>query len=257
MKRFFAVAIVVAVALVVLVALPGAQAQSGNSWLVDYYPNTEWAGYPAYSQTVAFANLNWGSSAPGPNMPSANWTARFTSSAFFYSGVYSFSVLADDEAVLMIDNVVYLDTRGQGLSGKTQFLDIPLSQGTHSVRVDFRQYSGTAYITVNWVLAKGPGPTPGPNPTPTPLAPPPPQQSSVVTRYGDYTPCIQQNIHQVNCFQSDGAWNSPNEGSIQMEPKIQYWGNCTADSIATYQVSPEEQPMQFKCSKTEAGYFPN
>jgi hypothetical protein len=81
----------------------------------------------------------------------------------------------------------------------------------------------------------------------------------VQTKYGDYTPCIQQNIHQKNCFQSDGAWDSPNMGSIEMEPQITVWGNCTADQTTQFRVSCDPQiPLQnFKCSKTEAGWFPS
>jgi hypothetical protein len=116
-------------------------------------------------------------------------------------------------------------------------VDVPLGQGNSNVTVLYREFTQMAYVTVNWQLIKG-----GPAPTPVPPAPPagqcsPPSASSVQTRFGDYTPCIQQNIHQVNCFQSDGAWNSPNQGSIEMEPQITIWGNCPPDTVASFQVS--------------------
>ena len=88
----------------------------------------------------------------------------------------------------------------------------------------------------------------------------PPSQSSVQTQFGDYTPCIQQGIHQSNCFQSDGAWNSPNLGSIQLEPQIQVWMNCEpADSDKTWVTDNRTNPVttrSYRCSKTLAGYFP-
>ena len=79
------------------------------------------------------------------------------------------------------------------------------------------------------------------------------------TQFGDYTSCIQQGQHQSQCFQSNGAWNAPNMGSIETEPQIQIWGNCEPDSVTTFQMScdPEEPPESFKCSKTGAGWFPN
>jgi len=82
----------------------------------------------------------------------------------------------------------------------------------------------------------------------------------VQSNFGDYTPCIQQNSHQSNCFHSDGAWNSPNVGSVQMEPKITIWGNCEpADKDVTWTVDQNSDPMKthkFRCSKTLAGWFP-
>ena len=69
--------------------------------------------------------------------PTDNWTMRATSTGYFYSGVYRFSILADDEVVLTVDNVIYLDTRGKGQSGKTQIADIPMTQGNHNMQRRF------------------------------------------------------------------------------------------------------------------------
>ncbi len=257
MKR--PLAIVAAIALMIAMLLPAlpAQAQSGNQWRVDYYANTDWAGAPAYTQYANTINFNWGTAAPGPGMPTANWTSRMTTNAFFYAGTYRFTFLADDEIYVTIDGQPLVDTRGRGQSGKTFVVDMPLHQGNHSIQADFRQYGGGAYVSIDWQILKGGNPAPPPQPTPPPTNP---SQPSVTTKYGDYTPCIQQNIHQSNCFKSDGAWDSPNLGSIQMEPQIQIWQNCKANSFKNFVVDQTTNPpteKQFKCSKTEAGYFPN
>ena len=75
------------------------------------------------------------------------------------------------------------------------------------------------------------------------------------TQFGDYTPCLQQNIHQANCFVSDGAWDSPNLGSIQMEPQIASWNVCAANTINTF-AERQPRPQEFVCSRTLAGWFP-
>jgi hypothetical protein len=228
-------------------------AQSGNQWRIDFYNNPNWAGAPVYTQFNYQASSNWGTGSPGPNVPADNFTARFTTTAFFYSGVYRFTVTADDEFVLIIDGVTYMDTRGAGLSGKQMVVDVPMTQGYHNIQIDYREFTGNAYIFVDWSLLGAPPATPVP-----PTAPNTPVNSatSVQTRYGDYTPCIQQRIHQVNCFHSDGAWDSPNEGSIQMEPQIVVWGNCTANTVQTMQLYVNQPPQSAACSKTEAGWFP-
>ena len=264
MKRLMFVALLALLGAALLVASgPTAPvvAQSGNTWTASYFNNPDWAYSPVLIQTVPFVSFNWGYGSPGPNVPVDNFTARFDTSAFFYAGSYRFTTTADDEVVLVVDGVTYIDTRNAGQSGKTQTVVVPMTQGNHQLQVWYREYTGLAYISVNWQYIKpngGGGGTPPP-PPPPPSSCSPQSATSVQTKYGDYTPCIQQNIHQKNCFQSDGAWDSPNMGSIEMEPQITVWGTCTADQTTQFRVScdPDIPLQNFKCSKTEAGWFPS
>ena len=109
-----------AIAVAFLLLRP-ALAQSGNQWRIDYFNNTNWAGAPVYTQFTYTANMNWGLGSPGPNVPADNFTARFTTTPFFYSGVYRYTITADDEFVLYIDGVTYMSTIGAGLSGKQPY----------------------------------------------------------------------------------------------------------------------------------------
>jgi hypothetical protein len=245
--------------LLVATLLPAAtaHAQSGNQWQISYYPNLNWGGPPVYTQYVSVLNLNWGGGSPGPGVPGENFTAYMTSSIFFYAGIYRFTLIADDEVALTIGNETYFSTMGAGQSGKTQVVDVPIDQqGVAPVRVDFRQYSGPAYISVSWDFLKGNDPGYPPPPPPPPANPAPPPSGGIVTRFGDYTRCMQQNLHQAQCFQADGSWDAPNMGSIQMEPQIRIWQNCKGDSEQRQQFDPTRDRQPGKCSKTEAGWFP-
>ncbi len=261
-------ALVLVALLAVLLALaPGAQpvlAQSGNSWTVYYYNNTSWSGSPVYTTYSNFISYNWGTDTPpAPGMPAQNWTAQFVTNSFFYAGIYNFQITADDEFLLYVDGVQQASTIGAGAPGKTVTVDIPLNQGNHAVQIQYRQYTGQAYIYVNWTYAKGGGGQPAPPPPPAPPAPPsgnqlfPPPSTGPMTQFGDYTSCAQQQIHQKNCFQSNGAWNAPNMGSIATEPQILRWMNCTSDQVQSIQLYTNQPAESAKCSKTEAGYFPN
>lgn len=253
-------------------------AQSGNVWNVSYFANTNWSAPPAMGMYSSYIDFNWGTVPPGPGLPSTNWTATMTSSAYFYyTGTYVFQALADDEISLQIDGVTYINTIGAGMSGKTVQVALPLTQGTHNLVVRFRQYTGAAYVYLNWAYAKPEGgyiylplPTPMPaaptavptaGPTPTPACNPtwgctcPAQATNVVTQYGDYTTCIQQNLPQSSCFVSDGQWDSPNMGSIETEPNIQVWGSCTPGALQCMQLACNQAPVQATCSKTGAGWF--
>jgi hypothetical protein len=261
MKRILIIALLVIMALLPLAAQAPtpASAQSGNIWTAWYWNNPDWAGNPVLSQQVPLVWFNWGTGSPGANVPVDNFTARFDTNAFFYAGTYRFTITADDEFALLVNNVTFLDTRGAGRSGKTMVVDVPFVQGNSNVSVLYREFTGAAYITVTWQYIKGDTGSPPPPPPPPPSNTcSPPSASSVQTQFGDYTPCIQQNIHQVNCFQSNGAWNAPNQGSIQMEPQITIWGNCVADTTTSFPVScdPNVPMVPFNCSKTEAGWFP-
>jgi hypothetical protein len=91
-----------------------------------------------------------------------------------------------------------------------------------------------------------------------PPVPPPPRYPPVIvipggpsvsTWYGNYTRCAQYGLHQSSCFVPDAS-NSPNLGSIQMEPQITIWGNCNAGQTMN------QSGTNYQCSKTRAGRFP-
>ncbi len=263
-QRF--IGLLLALVLLSVFGLQPAAAQNGNWWQVDYYPNMEWRGPAVYTQYANFADFTWGTAAPGPNMPAQNYTARLTTDAFFYAGYYRFNVLADDEVRISVNNVTFFDTVDRGQSGKAFSVDIPFAQGPSRVVIDFRQFTGPAYLHVSWGYVK-PGPSypsypppsaPAPLPTvpPPTIVPPPSSAPTLSNKYGDFTPCIQQNIHQANCFRASGEWNSPNLGSIQMEPQIVIWQPCKADEQKVQRLFANKDPQASKCSKSEAGWFP-
>lgn len=260
MRRLITLLAVAGLCLAALLPSSPALAQSGNTWQVFYFNNLSWQGSPAYFQYAGSVNFNWGSDmAPGPNMPAQNWTARLTSTVFFYAGIYRFQMQADDDFALYVDNVLYADTRGASLPGKVFTIDVPLSQGNHYIDIEYRQYTGPAYLFANWTFVKSGDPQP--QPIPQPPAPPAanqpfPAPPSLVTDFGDYSACSQQRIHQQNCFRSNGAWDAPNLGSIQMEPQIVRWERCTPDQVQSIQLYTNQPAQTAKCSKTQAGWFP-
>jgi len=264
MRRNYLVMGAVVVVALLAVAIQPLLAQSGNTWYIQYYPNTNWSGAPVMVQYSTYIDFNGGTNPPGPAMPADNWTATMTTSAYFNSGTYYFTGLADDEISVQIDGVTYLNTIGAGMSGKSVTVGVQLAQGYHNLLVQYRQYTATAYVYLTWSYGKPGTPTPAPpmpTATPAPGCNPwwscscPTQATSVTTQYGNYTKCIQENLQQANCFVPDGQWNSPNAGSIQMEPPIQVWGNCTPGTLQCMQLTCNQAPVQATCSKTGAGWF--
>lgn len=263
MRRILVAALLAALVLVPSAYPKVATAQSGNTWTGFYYGNLDWAGAPVFTQSSQLVSFNWGYGSPSPNVPVDNFTATYKTSAYFYAGTYRFTLTADDEITLIVGGISYLDTRGQGQSGKTFTADVTIpTSGMQDVIVYYREFTQLAYAYVDWQLLKGDSGGGAPPPPPTP-APPnqcsPQSATNVKTEFGDYTPCIQQGEHQSACFQSNGQWNAPNMGSIETEPHIEIWGNCQPDSVTSFQVScdPDVPLKSYKCSKTGAGWFPN
>jgi hypothetical protein len=248
--RFFLIAVLAALPLLIL---PIASAQSGNVWQVTLYPNLSWAPPPAFSYSTTNSYFNWGTNPPAPGMPNENWSAVMTSTAAFNPGTYRIQILTSGEYIFRVNTLTYQNTIGTGQAGKTQIFDVPMNGGNNFLELDFKQYTGSAYVTITWAPV-GPGPTP--QPAPSTCAPVAPSASSVVTPFGDYTRCIQQNLHQSECFVANGEWNAPNLGSIQMEPKIVVWGQCTPDQGGSMIIQACGKPQSVKCSKTGAGWFP-
>ncbi len=260
MKRLLTLVLIAALVVMALAFTQSAAlARGGTPWNIFYYNNPSWAGYPVFTGSAPTLNFNWNGGSPAPNVPGTNWSMAATTTAYFTGGDYQFDALADDEVLLMVDNSIVIDTRGRNQVGKRQLRTWSLGTGNHTIQVNYNQFGGTSYLYVNWSYVK-PGPQPQPQPNlQYPL--PPASASSVVTQFGDYTPCIQKNIHQSNCFNANGQWDGPNLGSIQMEPQINIWGNCSpADKDVTWTVDPNTRPVKtgtWRCSKTLAGWFPS
>jgi len=260
MKRTLSAALLVALLAVGFAAASPAGAQT-PVWMLQFYPNPDWAGYPVATQYASTMNFNWGTSAPASNMPADNWTMISTRTQFTYAGTYEVSVTADDEVVLLVDGRVIINTVGAGLSGKQVVAQFQVSEGNHAFELRFREFTGAAYVLSTWRIIKQDSGGSGGGSNPSLAYPfPPASATSVQTQFGDYTPCIQANSHQVNCFVSDGQWNSPDQGSISMEPQITVWGNCQpADSDTIWTTNANVTPpvyTTFRCSKTLAGWFP-
>jgi hypothetical protein len=73
------------------------------------------------------------------------WTGSFR----FGGGNHRFFATSKDGVRIFVDNMKVLDAwRDQPPSGS--FVDIPLSEGSHSVRVEYYNNTGDAVIRVWW-----------------------------------------------------------------------------------------------------------
>ncbi len=142
-------------------ALSLSAAQAGVTWKVDIY-NNPYLIDPPQSQTTITGPIfyEWGFSGPISGVVD-NFSMRFGTEVFFPAGTYRFYVQADDQVRLSIDERSIISTLEFGQTDQVLTADIALS-GTHRIQVDYREFTGVAYLKVSWQNVADIGkPTPG------------------------------------------------------------------------------------------------
>jgi uncharacterized protein YraI len=147
---------------IVLLALAVPVSAQGSLWTGSYYNNVYFidpAIGPFTFNSIAF---NWGAGSPDPAVSADNFAARFGTDVTLNAGTYRFYALADDAVVVTIDyQTRIIDTFNVALVGQVISADISLSAGVHHIQVDYREFSGNAFLYLSFAdLATNPT---GPN----------------------------------------------------------------------------------------------
>ena len=130
-----------------------ADGQSGVVWRAEYFNNTEFTPPSVVRTFESQVNHQWGNGSPVPGMNADLFSARWTTTAFFNGGVYRFEVRADDEVRVYVDNnQLVIDTFGQGRPGSLFTTEVTLTEGIHTIQVDYREFGGAAFVEFNWVF---------------------------------------------------------------------------------------------------------
>ncbi len=178
--RFPGLTIVLALIVVVSLAPSPVFAARANSpaavpvgpflWNVEFFNNGTLTGAPVFTRQEYFVGGNWGLGSPGPGIPADLFSARWTTNAFLTGGTYRVTVVADDGVRFMVDGQTWLNTFDSPRPGETLVVDFAAGTGTHSVRMEFRENTSTAYLFFTWdQLTVTPT---QPTPIPTPSGPP-------------------------------------------------------------------------------------
>jgi len=143
--------VVTAIAIVSLVFLgvPAVSAAAQGAWFAEYFANRDLAGSPALSRYESTLYFEWGSGSPGSGVPADNFSAQWTRDEWFESGTYRFSYRSDDGVRIWVgDALVVDDWRDRGASWS--IVDRFIPRGTHRVRVEYYEHTGSAVLQVAW-----------------------------------------------------------------------------------------------------------
>jgi hypothetical protein len=88
-------------------------------------------------------DFDWGQSSPDFTVPSDLFSARWTRTKNYEAGTYRFSVTGDDGIRVLVDGVLVVD--GWFYQPPTTYTaDVALSEGQHTVVVEYFEYYGGA-----------------------------------------------------------------------------------------------------------------
>jgi len=121
-------------------------------WKGEYWANLTLTGTPALVRADRDVAFDWGQKGPGGTLPSDNFSARWTRRAYFDGGTYRFNVLVDDGMRLWVGNQLILDAWTDHDSGRMTVNHV-LTQGTHTLKVEYYERIGNARIWVWWEKA--------------------------------------------------------------------------------------------------------
>ncbi len=150
--------------LLVLMAAPGlnggdtanAQATGGVNWVAQYYNSIDFSRGTEIGGVVSYPNgLNFvwpgaptdNNNIPIPGAPADNWSVEFLSfQTFAQTGIYTFTISLDDQAVVLIDNVrAFIQT----VPGTYTFT-YNLAAGQHQISIGLIELGEEARISFQW-----------------------------------------------------------------------------------------------------------
>ncbi len=137
-----------------------------SDWRGEYYDNPALAGDPVYIRNDVAIDFNWGGGSPDPRIPDDQFSARWTRLWSFSGGFYRFTVLADDGVRFWLDGQIVVD-EWHDSTLVPHAVDLYVSEGQHSLRLEYYENLGGAMVQMIWVPVKPPTMTPSPTARPT------------------------------------------------------------------------------------------
>ena len=120
-----------------------------TDWRGEYFADRSPQGAPRVvrNDRVVDFSLPLGT-APASNMPSENWSARWSRSWRFNEGNYRFRLLVDDGARLWVADRLLIDAWGDGSA--REFTGDLYLKGEVPIRLDYYNHLGDARVRLSW-----------------------------------------------------------------------------------------------------------
>jgi hypothetical protein len=128
---------------------PTLPAPSPGSWRGEYYDNPNLAGAPVLVRDDPALDFNWGAASPGPNVPTDNFSVRWTRPfEFAEEGDYRFLADVDDGVKLYLDGWLVIDEWNTNPYVLHTGVFADIKPGVHTIIVEYFEAAGEAHLKV-------------------------------------------------------------------------------------------------------------
>lgn len=132
----------------VSVATPACGCPTITEWKGEYWSNPSLSGSAILCRNDFALDFDWGLDSPDPLVPVDGFSARWTRTWDFPSGIWRFHMLHDDGARLYIDDITALDKWGTCCAWDT--VDVSLNAGSYTVQMEMYENGGAAGAALWW-----------------------------------------------------------------------------------------------------------
>ncbi len=136
----------------------------GTPWTASYWANNSLTGSPNSTRCEAGIDYNYGSGAPsGTDLPNNDFSVTWSRTVDLASpGAIKVDTTTDDGVRVFVDGQRVIDAWTDGSSSRTG-TSSALAAGSHTVRVEYYERSGSARAQVQTSVVPAPAPDPEPD----------------------------------------------------------------------------------------------
>ncbi len=127
--------------------------QEVTGWWGEYFNNETVMDPAALVRDDAQIDFDWAYGSPGAEINDDSFSARWTRDIYYSAGMYEFSLTHDDGVRMWIDEELVLDQ--WGTCCRTEIVQVDLSAGLHSLRIEMFDHAGAAVARMEWQQVEG------------------------------------------------------------------------------------------------------
>lgn len=125
---------------------PGPIDQSASRWRGEYFNNFDLSGTPVFVSEDTSVSFDWGIGRPTQNIGHDDFfSVRWTRCSEFQEGVYTFTIRADDNAEVWLDDSIPV-VNVSSIGARTRQHQHFISTGQHCLKIEYREATGQALI---------------------------------------------------------------------------------------------------------------
>jgi hypothetical protein len=118
-------------------------------WKGEYWSNPTLSGGPTVVRNDKAVDFSWKRGAPAANLPSNEFSARWTRKIAFDADTYRFHVTVDDGVRLWVDDRLVIDS-WRDAAARELTADVPMVAGQHKLRLEYYERADNARIRLWW-----------------------------------------------------------------------------------------------------------